>query len=40
MKRLRISANLDGESHFDEIESPTTKTSVHPDAVPSLQPAI
>jgi hypothetical protein len=34
MKCLRIYASADGESHFDEIELPTTKRSVHPDAVP------
>jgi hypothetical protein len=34
MKCLRIYATPDGESHFDEIELPTTKRSVHPDAVP------
>lgn len=34
MKCLRIYASPDGESHFDEIELPTTKVSVHPDAVP------
>lgn len=34
MKCLRISATPDGESHFDEVELPTTKRSVHPDAVP------
>ena len=34
MKRLRIFAMPDGESHFDEVELPTTKRSVHPDAVP------
>ncbi|AFL50624.1 hypothetical protein ABIE78_003580 [Sinorhizobium fredii] len=33
MKCLRIYATPDGESHFDEIELPTTKRSVHPDAV-------
>jgi hypothetical protein len=33
MKCLRIYANPDGESHFDEVELPTTKRSV-PDAVP------
>jgi hypothetical protein len=27
-------ATPDGESHFDEVELPTTKRSVHPDAVP------
>lgn len=34
MKCLRIYASPDGESHFDEVELPTTKVSVHPDAVP------
>ncbi len=34
MKCLRIFATPDGESHFDEVESPTTRRSVHPDAVP------
>jgi hypothetical protein len=34
MKCLRIYATADGESHFDEVELPTTKMSVHPDAVP------
>ncbi len=34
MKCLRIYATAGGESHFDEIDLPTTKTSVHPDAVP------
>lgn len=34
MKCLRIYATPDGESHFDEVELPTTKMSVHPDAVP------
>ena len=34
MKCLRIFATPDGESHFDEVELPTTKRSVHPDAVP------
>jgi hypothetical protein len=34
MKCLRIYATPDGESHFDEIALPTTKRSVHPDAVP------
>jgi hypothetical protein len=34
MKCLRIHATPDGESHFDEVELPTTKRSVHPDAVP------
>ena len=33
MKCLRIYACPDGESHFDEVELPTTKISVHPDAV-------
>ena len=34
MKCLRIYATPDGESHFDEVELPTTKRQVHPDAVP------
>ena len=34
MKCLRIYATSDGESHFDEVDLPTTKRSVHPDAVP------
>ena len=34
MKCLRIYATRDGESHFDEVELPTTKMSVHSDAVP------
>ena len=34
MKCLRIYATADGESHFDEVELPTRKMSVHPEAVP------
>ncbi len=34
MKCLRIYAEPDGESHFGEVELPTTKWAVHPDAVP------
>jgi hypothetical protein len=34
MKCLRIYSTPDGESHFDEVEIPTTKLSVHPDAEP------
>tara|TARA_R110002012_G_scaffold203651_3_gene373049 strand:+ start:1227 stop:1616 length:390 start_codon:yes stop_codon:yes gene_type:complete len=34
MKCLRIYATQDGESHFDEVELPTTKRTVHPEAVP------
>lgn len=34
MKCLRIYATPDGESHFDEIELPTTSLSVHPDSAP------
>ena len=34
MKCLRIYATPDGESHFDEIELPTTKRPAHPDAEP------
>jgi hypothetical protein len=34
MRCLRIYAAPDGESHFDEIEIPTMKRTVHPDAMP------
>ncbi len=34
MKCLRIYASSDGESHFGEVEIPTTARSVHSDAVP------
>ncbi|KQW31182.1 hypothetical protein ASE36_02570 [Rhizobium sp. Root274] len=34
MKCLRIYATPDGHSHFDEVELPTSKLAVHPDAVP------
>ncbi|MDM9622244.1 hypothetical protein [Rhizobium sp. S96] len=34
MKGLRIYASPDGESHFDEIELPTTKRAVHSEAAP------
>jgi len=34
MKCLCIYATPDGESHFDEVELPTTTRSVHPVAVP------
>lgn len=34
MKCLRIYATADGESHFGEVELPTTKISLHPDALP------
>jgi len=34
MKCLRIYATPDGESHFDEVDIPTTKRRVHPDATP------
>ena len=34
MKCLGIFATPDGESHFKEIELPTTKRAVHPDAAP------
>jgi hypothetical protein len=34
MKCLRIYATPDGESRFDEVELPTSKVSVHPDAAP------
>jgi hypothetical protein len=33
MKCPRIYATPDGESHFSEVELPTTKRSVHPDAL-------
>lgn len=32
MKCLRIYATPDGESHFGEVEMPTQKLSVHPEA--------
>ncbi|MDF2367857.1 hypothetical protein [Sneathiella sp.] len=34
MKCLRIYATPDGESHFGEVEIPTKKVAVHPDATP------
>src|SRR5688500_1647493 len=34
MKCLRIYATPDGESHFDEVDLPTTRRSGLPDAVP------
>ncbi|MDF1750379.1 MAG: hypothetical protein P1V34_16050 [Alphaproteobacteria bacterium] len=34
MKCLRIYATQDGESRFGEIEIPTAKAAVHPDATP------
>jgi len=34
MRRLRIYATPDGESHFDEIVIPTTKRPVFPDIAP------
>lgn len=34
VKCLRIYATPDGESHFDEVEIPTKKVSVHPEATP------
>jgi hypothetical protein len=34
MKCLRIYATPDGESHFDEVEIPTQKVRVHPEATP------
>ena len=34
MNCLRIHVTPDGESHFDEVDLPTTKISVHPDAAP------
>jgi len=33
MKCLRIYATADGESHFDEVEIPTSSRQVHPGAV-------
>lgn len=32
MRCLRICATADGESHFDEVDMPTTQRFVHPDA--------
>jgi hypothetical protein len=32
MKCLRIYSTADGESHFDEVEIPTTSRQVHPNA--------
>jgi hypothetical protein len=34
MRCLRIYATPDGESHFDEIDIPTTKRPVFPDTAP------
>jgi len=34
MKCLRVYSTADGESHFDEVEIPTTLIKVHPDAAP------
>ncbi|HTP03117.1 MAG TPA: hypothetical protein VMJ64_17200 [Anaerolineales bacterium] len=34
MRCLRIYATSDGESHFDEVEIPTTATQVFPDVAP------
>src|SRR5687768_16424253 len=34
MRCLRIYATPDGESHFDEIDIPTTKRPVFPDSAP------
>ncbi|HUK11599.1 MAG TPA: hypothetical protein VLX09_27280 [Stellaceae bacterium] len=34
MRCLRIYATPDGESHFDEIDIPTTRRSIFPDAAP------
>jgi hypothetical protein len=34
MKCLRIYASPDGESHFGEVEIPTSKRSIFPDAAP------
>jgi hypothetical protein len=33
MKCLRIYSTEDGESHFDEVEIPTTSRQVHPKAM-------
>jgi hypothetical protein len=33
MKCLRIYSTTDGESHFDEVEIPTSSRQVHPNAV-------
>jgi hypothetical protein len=32
MKCLRVYSTADGESHFGEVEIPTTSRQVHPDA--------
>src|SRR5947209_9531405 len=32
MKCLRIYSTADGESHFDEVDIPTSSRQVHPDA--------
>jgi hypothetical protein len=32
MKCLRVYSTADGESHFDEVEIPTTSRQVHPNA--------
>ncbi|MBO0710962.1 MAG: hypothetical protein J2P47_06755 [Acetobacteraceae bacterium] len=34
MKCLRIYATPDGESHFDEVDIPTTKRSIFPNTAP------
>ena len=34
MRCRRIYASSDGESHFDEVDIPTTKRAIFPDAVP------
>jgi hypothetical protein len=34
MRCMRVYASPDRESHFDEVELPTKKMSVHPDATP------
>lgn len=34
MKCLRVYSTADGESHFDEVEIPTTSRQVHPNAAP------
>jgi hypothetical protein len=34
MRCLRIYATPDGESHFDEIDIPTTKRPIFPDTAP------
>ena len=34
MRCLRIYSSSDGESHFDEVDIPTTKRAIFPDTVP------